>query len=303
MNSMDCRNQGTEIDAQSRLTGVIGYPLSFTFSPLINNLAFSRMGLNWVYLPLRVAPGMLPAALSGLQALGCVGVNITIPHKLEACRLSDTLVGDAAATRSVNTLKIDPDTGTIAGHSTDGIGFMKSLEETLGTLSGGHLFLIGAGGAARAVAYSLAATGKIEMVQVCNRTRSKAEELAALLRQAPGVREARCLELGASALAEAAGASLIVNTLPASEVDIAGMAKPGLFGPGQWVCDLDYMQERSAFLRLAEEAGSRVLNGRGMLVHQAAESLRIWTGMEPPVDVMKAALEERLAEAAKERTA
>jgi shikimate dehydrogenase len=300
---MECRDYGTEIDAQSRLTGVIGYPLSHTLSPLINNLAFGRMGLNWVYLPLRVAPGMLSVALSGLKALGCVGVNVTIPYKLEACRLSDSLKGDAVATGSVNTLKIGPDGGTITGYSTDGAGFVRSLEEALGALPEGRLFLIGAGGAARAVAYTLAVTGKIESVQVCNRTRGKAEELAALLMKTPAVKEARCVELAASGLAQAAGASLIVNTLPAWEVDVAGMAKPGLFKPGQSVCDLDYMQERSAFLRMAEEAGSRVLNGRGMLVHQAAESLRIWTGMEPPVEAMRTALEEYLAGAAEERTA
>jgi len=103
---MECRDYGTEIDAQSRLTGVIGYPLSHTLSPLINNLAFGRMGLNWVYLPLRVAPGMLSVALSGLKALGCVGVNVTIPYKLEACRLSDSLKGDAVATGSARAVGV-----------------------------------------------------------------------------------------------------------------------------------------------------------------------------------------------------
>ncbi len=303
MNNIKRRGYGAEIDAQSRLTGVIGYPLSHALSPLINNVALARMGLNWVYLPLRVAPGMLRVALAGLKALGYVGVNITIPHKLEACRLADELAGDAAVTGSVNTLKIDPDAGRITGYSTDGAGFLRSLEDAVGEVPEGSLFIIGAGGAARAVAYALAATGRIESVRVCNRTLEKAEELASLLMQVPGVKETRWLGLGPAGLTEAGGASIIVNTLPASEVDIAGMAKPGSFTPGQVVCDLDYLQERSAFLRLAEEAGSAVMNGRGMLVHQAAESLRIWTGMEPPVEAMRTALEEYLAGAAEERTA
>ncbi len=302
MNNMERKGYGAEIDAQSRLTGVIGYPLSQTLSPLIHNLAFARMGLNWVYVPLPVAPGMLPVALDGLRVLGYVGVNITIPHKLEACRLADELAGDAAATRSVNTLKIDPETARITGYSTDGIGFVRSLEGSLGDVPAGPMFLIGAGGAARAVAYALAATGKMESISICNRTLEKAEELGRLLAGIPGVRETRILSLRPSELAEAADASLIVNTLPASEVDVASMAKTSTFTPRQVVCDLDYMRSESALLRLAKEAGSIVVNGRGMLVHQAAESLRIWTGMEPPVMDMLVALEEYLGDAPEEIT-
>ncbi len=290
------------IDAQSRLTGVIGYPLSSTLSPLINNVAFGRMDLNWVYIPLRVAPGMLAAALAGLSACGFAGVNVTIPHKLEACRLADELVGDAAATGSVNTLSFDVEAGRITGYSTDGLGFVRALQEAVGDVPRGDLFVLGAGGAARAVAYALAATGRFAVVSVCNRTPEKAVELAALVSSLPGVESTKVLALDADNVMEAREALLVVNTLPSSEVDITGLAKASTFAPGQVVADLDYRAERSPLLRLAEQAGCTVVNGRGMLVHQAAESLRIWTGREAPAAEMRAALDDYLAGAPRERT-
>ncbi len=290
-----------DIDAQSRLTGVIGYPLAHTLSPLINNYAFSRMGLNWVYLPLKVAPGMLTAALAGLRACGFAGVNVTIPHKLEACRLADELGGDAAATGSVNTLIFDEESGKMTGFSTDGVGFLRSLREAVGDIPEGSLCLLGAGGAARAVGYALAATGDFPSIRICNRTLDKAEQLADLLRGLPDVKQVDCTALTHEGLATAWTASLVVNTLPA-QVDVAAMANPSTFLPGQVICDLDYLQERSPLLRAAEEAGVTVMNGRGMLVHQAAESLRIWTGIEAPVGDMRIALDEYLAGKAEERT-
>lgn len=302
MNEMTHRGCRADIDAQTRLTGVIGYPLSSTLSPLINNVAFAHMDLNWVYLPLRVTPGTLPAVLAGLTACGFAGVNVTIPYKLEAYRLADELVGDAAATGSVNTLSFDVEAGRITGYSTDGLGFMRSLRETVGDVPSGNLFLLGAGGAARAVAYTLAATGRIPTVSICNRTPEKAAELITLLRSLPGVEETRVLALDADNILEAREASLIVNTLPRSEVDIAGMTKANTFAPGQVVADLDYLVDRSPLLRLAEDAGCEVMNGRGMLVYQAAESLRIWTGREAPAAEMRAALDEYLAGDAGEKT-
>ncbi len=302
MKEMTHRGCRADIDAQSRLAGVVGYPLSHTLSPLIHNFAFTRMDLNWVYLPLRVGPGMLRAALAGLVACGFAGVNVTIPHKLDACRLADELVGEAAATGSVNTLSFDVEAGRITGYSTDGLGFTRSLQDAVGEIPPGALFLLGAGGAARAVAYALAATGRIASVSICNRTTERAEALAALVAALPGVKETRVLVLDADSISEAREASLVVNTLPRSEVDVAGMAKPTTFAPGQVVADLDYIAERSPLLHLAEGKGSTVVNGRGMLVHQAAESLRIWTGREAPVEAMRAALDEYLAGADLERT-
>ncbi len=301
MNDMTSRPCSAVIDAQSRLTGVIGHPLSHTLSPLINNHAFGRMGLNWVYLPLRVAPGKLAEALAGLRACGFAGVNVTIPHKLEACRLADELVGDAAATGSVNTLQFDGESGRTTGFSTDGVGFLLSLQEDVGDVPEGPLCLLGAGGAARAVGYALAATGKFATVRIFNRTLDKAQQLAELLKGLREVKQVECLPLTPENIAAAQAASLVVNTVPAAQVDIAAMANPRTFSQGQVVCDLDYLQERSPLLRLAEQAGSRVLNGRGMLVHQAAESLRIWTGVQAPAADMRAALDEHLAGTAEER--
>ncbi len=295
------RGYRADIDAQSRLAGVVGYPLTSTLSPLIHNVAFTHMGLNWVYLPLRVEPGRLAVALKGLRACGFEGVNVTIPHKLEACRLADELVGDAAITGSVNTLRLDSETGRMTGYSTDGTGFLCSLADELEAIPAGQLFVLGAGGAARAVSYTLASTGRFTEIRLCNRTRERAQELADLLAEHTSVQDIRVLPLAAGGLLRLGDANLVVNTLPASEVDIAGMVKAELFDREQVVCDLDYLQERSPLLRRAEKAGCAVLNGRGVLVHQAAESLRIWTGRAAPVKEMRAALDEHLRDPDQER--
>ncbi len=277
-------------DGACRAVGLIGYPLEQTLSPLIHNHALGRMGLNWVYLPLRVAPGRLDDAVRGLRALGFPGANVTIPYKLAVLELCDRLEGDAAIVQSVNTLVVDDVTGEIAGHSTDGIGFLRSLER-LGDIPAGDLFLIGAGGAARAVAVALAQAGLAQRVFIWNRSSGRAESLALLLRKAMPSTDTHIVEFDAAGAAVMAGASLVVNTTPLAVQEAGELPLDyGLFHPGQVVC-LHYLHDRTAFLERAARAGCRVLGGRGMLAHQAAESLRLWTGMEPPVEEMLALLD------------
>jgi shikimate dehydrogenase len=259
------------------------------------------MGLNWVYLPLRVSPQKLQAAIAGLKTLDFAGVNVTVPHKLGALELCDRLEGEAIGARSVNTLILEQATGEVIGHSTDGAGWLRSLGE-LPAVPKGDLFLIGAGGAARAVAYALVNAGLTNRVHIFNRTRERAEELAALLRAVDSTTETYIADFTPAGAKALAGAQIILNTTPLAREDAGELPLDyGLFHPDQVVCDLDYVRSRTAFLEEAERRGCSVLNGRGMLVHQAAASLELWTGLEAPVDSMRAAMDAYLEGAGKER--
>ncbi len=289
------------INGETILTGLIGSDIRRSPSPAMFNAAFRHLGMDWAYLPLRVAGDRLAEALPGLRAAGFSGVNVTIPHKLEAAALADVLEGDAARLRSVNTLRFED--GRTIGYNTDAAGLERSLREA-GVDVSGPVLIVGAGGAARAAALALSRLGAGEL-HILNRSRPRAEEFERLVKH-EGIFDETYVEeyggIGARVLAEC---SCVVNSTPLargmpgeSPLDYGG------FRPGQAAVDLGYLQYRSAFLRAAEERGALAINGRPMLLYQAAEAFRIWTGAEAPLPSMRLALEEELMERqARERRA
>lgn len=255
----------------------------------MHNAAFAALGLDMVYVPLRVKAADVPAAIRGLAALGFAGANVTIPHKTAVVPLLTRLEGDAAATGAVNTIVVEG--GGLVGHNTDVAGVDAALDEAVGkSIDGEPALVLGAGGAARAVALALAR--RAMPLTVMARDPAAAEAVAAMARAA--VTGARCTASTLAALdaAEVGRYRLLVNATP---LGMRGVGKvPGVFADnvtaGQVVFDLVYATTRTDLLAQASARGAAVVDGRAMLLGQAAAAFRLWTGREAPVEVMRGAL-------------
>lgn len=263
----------------AHLVGVLGWPLDHTLSPTIHNAAFRRLDLDWIYLPFPVPPESLGDALKGMRALGLRGANVTMPHKESVVAHLDALSGDAEELGAVNT--IQEVGGRLIGHNTDVDGFTAFLASDAGlSMEGKSALVMGAGGAARAIVRSLDHTGATEIVVAC-RDVAKAAWVDELSGKARAV--------GWADAEEAAGVKdLVVNATP---LGLGGEdALPGArFHRGQAVVDLIYSAGNTPLVTRARAAGADGWGGLGMLVHQAIASFRIWTGQDPPAQVMSAA--------------
>ena len=264
-----------------QFVGVIGWPLEHTLSPLIQNIAIKRLDLDWIYLPFAVHPERLAEAVAGLRALGAVGANVTMPHKETVIEHLDDVSGDVRVVGAVNTIQR---VGTkLIGHNTDVDGFTSFVTDDAGLdLNGTTCLVLGAGGAARAVVCALQNLGAAR-VSVAARRVDRAEELTRL----PGMGAAETVDWTTAASA-AGGFDVVVNATP---VGMAGeqVLPEASFRPGQAVIDLIYDPPATPLVEAARAAGAAGWGGLGMLVHQAAASLRIWSGQDPPVEAMSMA--------------
>jgi shikimate dehydrogenase len=260
-----------------KLACIIGWPVAESLSPAIHNAAFDALGLDWTYVPLAVRPGAVDEGIALLRELDVQGANVTMPHKQSIVPYLERLEGDAATLQAVNT--IVRDAGALVGHNTDGPGFLAAIdEEAAFDPSGRRALVLGAGGAARAVAVALASAGA--PVAVTARRPEQAAELAGL---APGI---ETIPWGV-----AASADLVVNATPSRD----GLPLETLgFGPGVLAVDLIYQPPSTGFVLAARAAGAAALDGLGMLIHQAALSFRLWTGLDAPLNVMRDAARSAL---------
>lgn len=264
----------------SGFAGVLGWPLEFTLSPAIHNAAFRATGIDWNYMAFPVPPDRLGEAVAGLRALGAMGANVTMPHKSAVVGHLDDLSGDARSIGAVNTIQRVGD--RLIGHNTDVDGFAEFLIGDAGVeVAGRTAAVLGAGGAARAVLRALAAMGVAD-IHVVARDPAKAERLAELV--PAGLASVTPEGAGASVIG---AAELVVNATP---LGMRGEdAAPGaVFRPGQCVIDLVYWPPQTPLLERARGAGAQAWGGLGMLVRQAAASFTIWTGQDPPLEVMSA---------------
>lgn len=277
---------------QSRMrpVGIIGYPIGHSLSPLMQNAAFEAMGLEYCYLPLEVPPRQVGPAIRAVQRLGFCGFNVTIPHKQRVMRFLNELSPEARFIGAVNTVEIRA--GRLIGHNTDGRGFVRAFAEEAGrSVRGSQVLILGAGGAARAVAFQIALEGAA-MVVIANRSRSKAEALVRELRNTIRGCAATVLPWESAALrAGAHQAGIVINatSVGMNPTDPA-LLPAGVLRPDQVVCDLIYRPPMTALLRQARAVGAKAINGLGMLVYQGVLSFEIWTGQRPPVEVMRETL-------------
>ena len=277
--------------------GVFGSPVGHILSPALHNAAADALGLDYRYLAYEVHPDDLQEAVRGARAMGFRGLTITIPHKVAVAGLVDELGEDARLMGAVNTIVFEGD-GRLVGHNTDGVGWLRSFEEATGSHPRGKRCLVlGAGGAARAVAVKIARCGAAHL-EIRNRTPGKALALARFVeKSAPSAKvSGGGLDDPRSA---AEGRDIIVN---ATSLGMWGDAErmaasplPEDAIPEGCVCsDAVYTPLDTAFLKAARRAGARIVHGTGWLVHQAADAWKLWTGVDMPVDVVMEALLEAL---------
>jgi shikimate dehydrogenase len=280
--------------AATQVAAVIGAPVRHSLSPVIHNAAFAAAGLDWVFVALEVAPGRAADAVAAMRVLGLRGLAVTMPHKHAVSVAVDEVDQAAAALRSVNTVVLRDD-GSTFGASTDGAGFVASLEAAGHTVAGCTFAVLGAGGAARAVVDALGRAGAAD-VAVVNRTADRAYEAAALaaagrVADASAVRDADVV---------VNATSVGMNGTDASGADLDGgdtmPCDPASLRAGQVVVDLVYHPLETQLLRAARRAGAATVDGLGMLVHQAALQQRWWTGhVADPAVMRDAALAELAA--------
>jgi shikimate dehydrogenase len=277
------------ISGKARLAGVLGWPIGHSRSPLLHNYWFERYQIDGVYVPLGVSPANLAEVVRTLPKMGFLGVNVTLPHKEAVLHLVDRLDPLAAAIGAVNTILIDRDGTT--GCNTDGIGFLAHLEASVPDWQGrvSKVVLIGAGGAARALAATFIASGTAELCLV-NRTLERAESLLRHL-DPQGVRaEARPWAERHAALEDA---DLLVNTSslgmagqPPLELDLAALPTSAI------VADIVYAPLVTPLLAAAAARGHATVDGLGMLLHQAVPGFAHWGGVTPAVDAATRAVVE-----------
>jgi shikimate dehydrogenase len=267
------------IDARTRIAGIIGWPVDHSLSPAMHNAAFEALGLNWAYAAFPVHPNHVGEAVRGLAAAGCGGLNVTIPHKQAVIEFCSSTSEAVDAIGAANTLVPDGE-GGFRADNTDAAGFLRALDEQAALdLDGREALVIGGGGAARAVAFAL--RGRGARVRVANRTAARAAELGDPV---PFVRDALDIVAAQSTLVVNATSLGLHGDAPPDELPLAGL------GPGQAVVDVVYRPGGTPWLAAAAARGARPVDGLGMLLHQGAAAFAQWTGREPPVEVMRAAL-------------
>jgi shikimate dehydrogenase len=262
------------LSGHARVAGIAGWPVTYSRSPRLHGFWLQRHGIDGAYIPLPIRPGEFPAAMRGLLAAGFAGANVTIPHKIAAFEVCDTIDETAQRAGAVNTLVFRD--GRIAGSNTDGYGFVANLHAHGVNPAAGPVLLLGAGGSARAVAAALLDVGA--PVTVANRTLARAEALA---RDLPGLRIAEWDARGAVL----AGHALVVNATPLGMVGHAPLDLDMSQAPVSLVvADNVYVPLETPLLAAARARGLRCVEGLGMLLHQAVPGFRAWFGIEPRVD-------------------
>lgn len=284
---------------------VLGHPIGHTLSPVMHNASIKALGLadRYKYGKLDVPPGDLMARLAQLPSEGYAGVNLTIPLKEVAFQglpaLSDatggaewgTLADSARILGAVNTVEFS-ENGLI-GHNTDGYGFLKALEEAFGkSVEGDSVFVLGCGGAGRAVALMAALNGA-QSITLADVDAGRVENLSVEIGQiAPQVGIFQCLEKPVQ-VELCHEADLVIQASPVGmKKEDPSLLPPEAFRTEQRAFDLIYMYPETAFLSTAKSAGAQIANGLGMLLHQGAKAFKLWTGIEPDVEAMRFALEK-----------
>lgn len=277
---------------RAELTGVFGDPVDDNPTGVVEEAAFAAKKLNYRYLTVKVRPEDLQKAMDSVRIFGMKGINLTMPHKIKVIPYLDELSPAAEIIGAVNTV-IQKD-GKLYGENTDGKGFVIALKNSGETLEGKTVTILGAGGAARAIAVECALNGAAH-INIVNRSREKGMELAVLIREKTGSSAKYLNWTGNLTIpadtdilinATSIGFSPNVNDRP--DIDYSSLTGK------MCVCDVIFNPAQTLFLKAAAENGAKTVTGLGMLVQQAALNFTLWTGEEAPVDVMEEALKREL---------
>ncbi len=282
------------VGGTTRLYGIMGYPIAHSLSPLMQTFAFRAQHLDSIYVPFLVEPTQLASAVAGALALGVCGFNVTIPHKETIMAHLDEVSAAARTIGAVNTVQVRD--GKTIGYNTDGEGFLQPLRTRQWPCSTAITCILGAGGAARAVAVALLEAG-CPVLHLANRTLTRAERLAAALQHAFPQAQIAVVPW-ADVAPRARQSDLIVNATSVGLHDPSGALLPATcFRPGQIVYDLVYRPLYTPLLQAARHAGATVIPGLDMLIGQGAAAFQIWTGKSFPIEAVRHLLQPFFTEA------
>ena len=274
------------------LTGVFGDPVDDNPTCVLEEAAYAALGLNYRYLTMKVLPEDLETAMAAVKALNFRGINLTMPHKIKVIPLLDELSEAAQIIGAVNT--VINDNGKLTGENTDGKGFTTSLKNNNVKISGSKIMILGAGGAARAIAVECALNGA-QHIYIVNRTQVSGNELARLINEKTTCSaefvpwtENLAVPEGTDILINATPIGFTPNQMHRPDIDYDTIRK------GMAAADVVFDPIDTLFLEECEKHGARCFNGIGMLVQQGALNFTLWTGEEAPVDVMYDALEKEI---------
>ena len=279
-----------KIQGSTSVVGLIGNPVTHSFSPPMHNAAFKKLGLDYVYVPFDVLPENLENAIKGGSSLNIKGLNVTIPHKIQVMNYLDEIDEIAQLIGAVNTI----DFKTLKGYNTDGIGAIKAIGEVT-SIKNKKVVLAGAGGAARAISFYLAKE-KPEEIVILNRDVKKASKLSKDIIESKLTTNVKSdsIEEISKYLADA---DILINSTPLGmypHIDDTPIANAKIMHEDLVVNDIVYNPNETVLIKEAIKAGATPVYGIKMLLYQGAESFKIWTGQEPPIDVMEKALKETL---------
>ena len=275
---------------RAELTGVFGDPVDDNPTGVVEEAAFAAKNLNYRYLTIKVLPEDLGKAMDSVKIFGMKGINLTMPHKIKVLPYLDELSPAAEIIGAVNT--VIQKEGKLFGENTDGKGFVTALKNSGETLDKKNVTILGAGGAARAIAVECALNGAAH-INIINRSIEKGEELASLIQMktdssAKYFNWKNNMEIPSDTdiLINATSIGFSPNVTDKPDIDYTTIT------PEMCVCDVIFNPAETIFLKSAAENGAKTITGLGMLVQQAALNFTLWTGVEAPVDVMEDALKK-----------
>ncbi len=265
------------ITGKTKIIGIFGDPIEHTFSPLLHNSAFRELGLDYCYVPFLVKSERLKEAIEAIRALNFIGVNITVPHKEAVIPYLDEIKEEAKYIEAVNTILNN--NGKLIGFNTDAYGFINSIFEEGVRVKGSNILLLGAGGAAKAVAFGILKEGG--NLFVFNRTLSKAYKLKETFQKMGNIEIIK--EINADIMKNF---QIVVNATSLGLKDNDPMPiNPNFLSRDQVYIDLIYKD--TPLLKEAKKCGCKTLDGSGMLIWQAAKAFEIWIGKAAPLPLMK----------------
>lgn len=298
-----------DILGTTRLIALFGDPVAHSLSPAMHNPAFKLYGLDFAYVPLRVASENLKTALEAMRIFNFLGANVTLPHKQSVIPYLDEVTAISRAIGAVNT--IVHQNGKLIGTTTDPIGFLNCFREKGHTFSGKSIAILGNGGSARTIAYALLMQDTPTKVTIVGRDQEKSQRLVAEIIKTLGLANAGTLTSRPQAVALADYASIreevqiVVNTTPVGmhpNSEVSPLRAEDLV-VGQIVFDIVYAPERTRLIKEAEAMGLKTVGGLGMLVHQGCAAFEFWTGIKPEASQFYTSAQDTIARKAVGATA
>lgn len=265
------------IDAKTKTICLLGHPVKHSFSPIMHNYLFKKYNQNNIYVCYDVKTKDLKQSVEGIKALGIVGMNVTIPHKVEIMSELDHINESSKIIGAVNTIKNKG--GILEGYNTDGIGFVKSIIDKNYTIKNKNIMILGAGGACRSISVELA-SNKVNSIEIRNRTLENAKEIESIISK--NFKTKVCSSSEKVTEQDLERVDILINTTPIGmESEECPIDESIVVHKDILVCDIVYKPHNTTLIKWAKKQGLDIIYGIDMLINQGLEAFYIWTGIKP----------------------